>query len=860
MKHRQSCITSSIKSIVIQSSSAIGDLSLSEGDKSPSPFNKIFAVQSRSPSDSDANRFMSSRSGGLSSNMPPRSPPKSQAQRDGFLAPWGNHGLNKTQLNIQGLNRYQFSPSDMYKPVVRVYPAPYGRGTKEANVMDYLRSAPFLEYIDVTTSWKGMSLTDAEVLFQIHQVFKASLESVLVEHLRDLHQQFQQESSRYHTDDVYSSTLIRQMNFSRVHLMQTIIWMLRPRRKWDVYLRLLPLYLSTCDCLQQIEGDESQATAIEVRVCYNEASWYLSPPGPVAEPAWIPDRLDLGQIQQFQREGQELIIMPYYYTHSFSGEKDDDVQISYSITSCQPWLSWDDSIGGFKGTLPTYSELQGRGDLHYKVYPASPEDPYAIVNILRVDIKALVTKGRLSSLRLERTLRARLTFKIIPRYEHIGSQGPSDGFFRPLVPQFPTHAFPTISWASSESLLNRSNLPDDLSRYSEEIFPSSKLDKRVAQTIETENCPPMHVTSSQNSRKRRVISGDELTSPNKRHRETTKIFSMTKPETTPDGSRSTIDRALPFDGSNSYLSTDCKQILDAPPLLYFNRVSPLCDLELSDGVGYKASSYQPTDSLDSGSQSLELTNKIRKCISAQDLSIDTKRQERKDSGYFSKETVIEGDRTAETSAYNVPAIKKRSKLTVLLKDVSHSIDAIAREKLARLGEGQYCSGSSDSSSRNSELSSRKSSNNLLGVKKRRSPKGSPRRCSSSIESSSIDMILEDSSVASGLRREQALLWKALSAKMHGSPGSASVLNVQERKEIYEAMKISAEEEQKRRDEKIGLTDVFDDLFVDDSNDVNSDEEDEMVESSSEQPEPLSEDDSGLGSVDQGLEDSVNYGF
>lgn len=791
--------------------------------------------------------------------MPPLSPRKSQAQRDGFLAPWGNHGLNKTQLNIQELNRYQFSPSDMYKPVVRLYPAPYGRGTKEANVMDYLRSAPFLEYIDVTTTWKGMSLTDAEVLFQIHRVFKASLESVLVEHLRDLHQQFQQESSRYHTDDVYSSTLIRQMNFSRVHLMQTIIWMLRPRRKWDVYLRLLPLYLSTCDYFQQIEGDESQATAIEVRVCYNEASWYLSPPAPVAEPAWIPDRLDLGQIQQFQREGQELIIIPYYYTHSFSEEKDDDVQISYSITSCQPWLSWDDSIGGFKGTLPIYSGLQGRDDLHHNVYPAGPEDPYSIVNILRVDLKALVTKGRLSSLRLERTLRARLTFKIIPRYEHVGSPAPSDGFFRPLVPQFPIHASPTISWASGESLLNRSNPPVDLSRYSE-ILPSSKPDKKVAQIIETENCPPMHVTSSQNSRKRRVISGHELTSPNKRHRETTKMFSMTKSETTPDGSRSTIDHVLPFNGSNSYLSTDCKQTLDTPPLLYFNRVSPLCDLELSDGVGNKASSSQPTNSLDSESQSLELTNKIRKCISASDLSMDTKRQERKDSGYFSKETVIEGDRTAETSAYNAPVIKKRSNVTVLLKDVSHSTDAIAREKLARLGEGQYYSGSWDGSSRNSELSSRKSSNNLSGVKKRRSPKDSPRRCSSSIESSSIDMILEDSSVASGLRREQALLWKALSAKVHGSPASASVLNVQERKEIYEAMKISAEEEQKRRDEKLGLADVFDDLFVDDSNDVSSDEEDEMAESSSEQPEPLSEDDCGLGSVDQGLEDSVNYGF
>ena len=54
--------------------------------------------------------------------------------------------------------------------------------------------------------------------------------------------------------------------------------------------------------------------------------------------------------------------------------------------------------------------------------------------------------------------------------------------------------------------------------------------------------------------------------------------------------------------------------------------------------------------------------------------------------------------------------------------------------------------------------------------------------------------------------------------------------------------------------------MFDDLFVDDSSDVSSSEEDEMVESSYEQPELLSESESGLGSVDQGLEDSINYGF
>lgn len=835
------------------------DLPALEDAIPPSPFNNKFVVRSRSPSDSTANQFTSSGSGGLSSKMSHSFPRKSQAQSDGLLVPWENHGLNGTPLNIQWLSHDQFSPSDMYRPVVRVYPAPYSRGTKDANIMDYLRSAPLFEYIDVTTTWKGMSLTDAEVLFLIHQVFKTSLESVLLEHLRNFHQQLQEEASRCRTRQIYSSTLIRQMNFSRGHLMQTMIWMLRPRGNWDVYLRLLPLYLSTCDCLKQVEGDESQDTAIEVRICYTEDSWYLNPPGPVVEPAWIPDRLDLGQVQQFQREGQELIIMPYYYTQSFSEEKDKDVQISYNITSSQSWLSWDDSIGGFKGILPMYSELQGRDDRRHKVYPASPEDSYAILNILRIDLKALVTKGRLPGPRLERTLRARLTFKIIPWFAHISTRASSDDFVRPFTAQFPAHASPTTSWASSESPLNRSNSSDDLSRYSREFLRS-----KVKQTIGTELSTPVPIALNQNSPKRQVISAHETVSPNKRHRDITNIFSTTKSQTLPDHSSSTIDRLLPLGGSISCLNTECKQTLDPPLLLYFNSFSPLSNMESSEGVGNEGSSSKLTNSLGSENRSLEAANNIRKCISAPELSINRKRQ-RIDSGYFSKETYIEEAPTADTAAYDASVTKKSSVLTVLLNTISNSVDAKAREKLARLGEGQYHSGFSNSSSGNSELSSRESSHDLSGYMKCGSPRDSPsidssRRCSSSIESSSIDMILEDNSVAPRLRREQALLWKALSAKVHGSPACDSMLHVQERKNIYEAMKKSAEEEQNRRDEKLGLADTFDDLFIGDTSDVGSDEEDEMVESSSEQPEPLSEDDSGLGSVDQGLEDSVNYGF
>lgn len=821
------------------------------------------------------------------------SPRKLQAQRNGVLGPGGNHGPSNTPLNIQGLSRDQFSPFDMYKPVVQVFPTPYGRGTKDANVIDYLRSSPFLEHIDVTTTWKGMSLTNAELLFQIHQVFKASLESVLVEHLRSLHQQFLQESSRYHTEDFYSSALNRQMNFSRAHLLQTMTCMLRPRRNWDIYLKLLPLYLSTCDCLKQIEGDESHATAIEVRIYYTKDSWYLNPPRPVVEPARIPDRLALGQIQQFQREGQELIIIPYYFTHSFSEEKDNDVQISYSITSSQSWLSWDDSIGGFKGTLPIYSELQGRDDRRHKVYPASLDDPHAILNILRIDLKALVTKGRLPDLRIERTLRARLTFKIVPRYSHINTPISSEVFFRPFKAQSLTLATPTISWASGESPLNRSNSSDVLSFYPGKFLHPSKLHKKAAQTFETNTSSPMHVKPTQNLQKKQFRSGLEIILPKTRPRENTTKFSTTILRTPPDDS--TIDRVLPFGGPISCLSKDRKQSLNLPPLIYLNRYSSLRDLDLSDGngndvsssqstnpldsenqrflgdlelssgAGNKVSSSESTNSLESESQSLGGKNKIRKSIPVSELSINRDGRELVGSGNFCNETGTERDRTAYTTAYDAPVIKKRSTLSVLLNDVSHSIDAITQETPARLGEGQYYYGFSDSSSLNSGLSSRRSSGDVSDPKKRRLSRDSPcmespRRCSSSIGSYSIDMVLEDSIVAPGLRREQALLWKALSAKAHCSPAGGSILNVQERKDIYEAMKRSAEEEQKRRDEKLGLADVFDDIFVADSSNVSSVVDDEMMESSSVKSELLSEDDSALMFVDQELEDSVNYGF
>lgn len=849
----------SIESTVIQSAALLEDLSASEDDNYPSPIRIKFVVQSQSSSDSDANGFISLGNGSLSNDMSQLSLFKSQVPWDEVLDRLGNHGLSDTPLNIQGLSRDQFSPFDMYKPVIQVYPAPDGRRSKDTNVMNYLRSAPFLEHIDVTTTWKGISLTEAELLFQIHQVFTESLERVLIEDLRSLHLQFQQEFSSYHTENIYSSPLIRQMNFSRDDLMQSMISMLRPRGNWDIYLRLLPLYLSTCDCLKQIEGDESQATAVEVRVCYNRASRYLHPPGPVAEPAWIPDGLKFREIQQVQREGQELIIMPYYYTYSFSDGKDNDIQISYSITSSQSWLSWDDNIGGFKGTLPMYSELQGRDDRRHKVYPASPEDPRAILSILRIDLKALVTKGRLPGLRLERTLRARLTFEIIPWYAHISTCAQRNGLVRPFVTQFLAHASPTTSRASSESPPIKSNSSDDSSRLSEEFLRSVTHRKKASQIIETEISPPMPITSAQNSRKRRFVSEHEIRSPNKRYRETTCTFSATQSQISPDRSNSSIDRVLTVNESVSSLAKGRKQTLDPPPLHYPNRFPPLRDPGPKDDVGTQLSSSMSTNSLDSENQSSEGANKTRKCISDPKLCIDRKQLERIDSGYSSKETDIQGEQTADTIAYDAPVIKKRSVLSVLLNDVSHSIDAIAQEKLTRLGEGQHHYGFSDSSSGNSELSSRESSHDLSGSKKCSSPKDSTSIDSSRRCSSSIDMILEDSSVAPRLRREQAILWKALSSTLHDSAAGGSMLNVQERKDIYDAMKNSAEEEQNRRNEKLGLADVFDDLFVDDSSEVTSGEQDEMVESSSVHSEPLSED-SGLGSTDQGLEDSVNYGF
>ncbi|MCJ1465792.1 hypothetical protein MMC07_004411 [Pseudocyphellaria aurata] len=755
---------------------------------------------------------------------------------DGLLAPWRHHGLTDTPLNIQGLSRDQFSPSDMYKPFIRVYPAPCGREKKDANVMDYLRSAPFLEYIDVTTTWKGISLPDVEVLFQIHQVFKTSLESVLVEDLRSLHQQFCQEFSRNLTEDIYRSSLTRQINFSRDRLVQKMIWTLRPRENWDVYLRLLPLYLSTCDCLKTVEGEESQATAIELRMCYNELSWYLNPPGPVAESAWIPDRLDFGPIQTFQCEGQELVIIPYYYTNSFSEENDNNVQISYSITSSQSWLSWNDSIGGFRGTLPMYSELQRRDDQPYKVYPASPECPYNIINILRIDLRGLVTKGRLPGPHLERILRARLTFKIHPWYAHISTRAPSDDYVRPFA-QFSAYDSPKISWASSESLPIESNISDNV------FIHSRTLHKRGAQPIELERSPPIPVRSMQKSRRRRLVSGQEINSPKTRHRETTNLFSMTKPQSPSDGGSSTIDHVLAK--SICCLSMDRKQTLHSPRLFNLNRFSFLRELGPRDDSGKLASLSRSSNLLNSENENLEIPDQIRKYISDPELP-------------FSEEAVIDREPMADYTAYDAPVFMKESMLAFSLSQISHSIEATARKR-ASPRKRPYYSSSSDSSSGNSEPSSRESIHDLSGPTKHGSPRNSPstdspRRCSSS-----IDVILEDSSVAPGLRREQALLWKALSANARGSPVGDSVLNLQEQKDIYEAMKKSAEEEQNKRDEKLGLADVLDDLFVNDSSDgIFS--EDALVESNSEQSGPLSEDDSGLGSVDQGLEDSVNYGF
>lgn len=331
---------------------------------------------------------------------------------------------NKLALRIGGLPRIAWTGvKDVYLPVIQPYISAFGQDSPAVRSLAFVHDAEPVEHIDLCTIWKGLTFVEAHNLFRIHQVFEQTIsylvsgqltdpqwESLAISRISDgdkaklmpvNHRQRLQLNTQKLASDI-ASTLASEGRFVDDEAQIPLD-------------RLIDLYLAKSDCLIVNNPDDPHYGALDVLIRYPKPEAASPSPTPSIEAGWYPEYLAFTGLDFRPHEGQELTIIPHYCSSSFSGPLGCHVETRFYLEAPFSWLEWDGRISGWRGIVPVFSEVRdGEDDSNFgRVYRAGRVGPYAIINLLRVEVKA-VRIERVGSLCIERTLRARLTIKVLP--------------------------------------------------------------------------------------------------------------------------------------------------------------------------------------------------------------------------------------------------------------------------------------------------------------------------------------------------------------------------------------------------------------------------------------------------------------
>ena len=324
-------------------------------------------------------------------------------------------------IRIQNLGHDEWChPADVFLPIEITYPPLSGQDLSEVQGLGYIHAAPPIDHLGTCTTWKGLTLMDAEQLLRIHQTFRNTVNYLLASQVADLIQSYNSASGSTAYADSNSSDLIHRrrchLNWEQllVTMKSSLGFFKKQGETRSRFIDLLYLYLSTVDCFQFDEDNGSDSTSISFILKYRET---INAPSlqAVVEATWIPDYLSIRSVEMFPREGEQLVIVPVYQNHADCGLSRWQDAIRYSLRSNLPWLKWDHAVSGWKGIIPRFSEIRDSKDQTYgSVCRTKRAGRHAIVNLLRIDIVAFRAEVLDSGIRVERTIRARLTIKVRP--------------------------------------------------------------------------------------------------------------------------------------------------------------------------------------------------------------------------------------------------------------------------------------------------------------------------------------------------------------------------------------------------------------------------------------------------------------
>ncbi|KAL8697842.1 MAG: hypothetical protein Q9201_006895 [Fulgogasparrea decipioides] len=327
-------------------------------------------------------------------------------------------------INLQGLDQGCHEPKDFCRPFIRDFSkqSPRTLGYR----LDRIHHPPVIEPIDIVTVWKGLALSDCEDLLFIHGYLKVCLEQLLEDQLTYFRARLSDDWRCSHKQarasaDCMGGFVFHRFSFKKSRLVEAVCEALDTSARVDEpndnrsLRKLLTLYLWSRDCLLDLPNKGPDHSAIDVRLrCHMDLAACL-PPLITMATMWIPDYIAFERLVVLPQEGSEIVLKPYYCANVPQQLGGPHTQVTYSLRPNQPWLSWDAEADAFRGRLPFYSREANAPKAFGRAHQAGRQDLHAAVYVVSIEVRALVVVAYSgSTIRLERTIRTRVTLRVLP--------------------------------------------------------------------------------------------------------------------------------------------------------------------------------------------------------------------------------------------------------------------------------------------------------------------------------------------------------------------------------------------------------------------------------------------------------------
>ena len=336
---------------------------------------------------------------------------------------------------FETLDRSHTQLLDVYTPLVRTYKQkpPIGGPSSIPTALDYVHSADPVEQLGVCLTWRGMLLAEAKIILEIQRAFYLSLEAMLHGHIDQIWDYRPTSSYSLQPETDIKNSAVRELqnvDFSLTDLILSMVGMMRDEhcealdlRSSGYLMELILLCLSWNDCLIDLNASGSLDTRVLTSTSQDHTSEAKITKIKVHQ---MQDIITFPLLDLVPREGQQIHILPRFRCGTAYGEALDSRCVIYSLEPHIPWLIWNESLSGFVGIVPFFSSLQTLEDeLGESLF--RHEGPFTVVKLLRIVIKAIITDYHSdSTLSLQRTIRTRLTLKVIPWYSYHCGEGRMD--------------------------------------------------------------------------------------------------------------------------------------------------------------------------------------------------------------------------------------------------------------------------------------------------------------------------------------------------------------------------------------------------------------------------------------------------